>query len=95
MRTDGVGLADTVVGHLRAMPDHQREGLAVAIANEAVTVDQAHVPVRLRRDLVDRLPWEAGARVVDEATWQAACDDLATALARLEQELRPRLRHSC
>lgn len=93
-RTDGVGLCETVVDHLRAMPDHQREGLAVAVSNEEVTADQVHAPVRLRRELVDRLPAEAGSGVVDEATWQAACADLDAALAGLEQELRPRLRHS-
>lgn len=88
LRTDGVDLAHTVVDHLAALPDNQREGLAVTVANEEVRTDQGHPPVRVRRDLVALLERRPGLPVPDAATWRAAADDLVTAFAPLEEQLR-------
>jgi Zn-dependent protease with chaperone function len=88
LRKDGVDLTRTVVTHLQEMPDDQREALARAVADEEVRIDQPHLPVRLRRELVDRLPTAAGRPVLDDTTWRVACDDLASAFAPLERELR-------
>lgn len=88
LRTDGVDLAHTVLDHLAALPDHQREGLAVTVANEEVRTDQAHPPVRVRRELVARLAPRPGLPVPDAAAWRAAGDDLVGAFAPLEQQLR-------
>jgi Zn-dependent protease with chaperone function len=92
-RTDGVDLCQTVAEHLGAMPDFEREGLAVTVANEPVRSDQLHPPVRLRRELVDRLVAnglvaESGALPVDDDLWRTVDRDLTAAFALLEQAMR-------
>lgn len=97
-RTDGVGVTRTVAEHLAALPDRERVALDAAVAAEPVRTGQAHLPVRLRRDLVDRLaPASIGGTarstepqgpVPDETTWRPATADLAAAFARLEAGLR-------
>ena len=88
LRTDGVDLRHTVAEHLAALPDHQREGMAVQVAIQEVRTDQAHPPVRVRRDLVHRLDQGPPSLVLDATTWRAAYDDLDAAFAPLERDLR-------
>jgi Zn-dependent protease with chaperone function len=88
LRTDAVDLPHTVIEHVDAIPNDRREALAIAAANEEVRTDQQHLPVGLRRELVNRLPTSTGLPVPDEATWRTACHDLAATFAPLDQDLR-------